>query len=130
MPFDDSQAVNRIGPAPAADADAINRAFRTPAAVNGSASWTIPGTGIAGAQMGVLPGCWVTITNIGVQNTDLMVVAFWSTSTRGTMANVATAADYVILPGATQDFWCPPGIDTVKFGGPVTAIASHFRSSL
>lgn len=122
-----TQAVNRIAPAaadtPVGNPSYINRSFRTAAAVNGSAAWTIPGAGPG------FPACWVTITNIGQVETDLMVVRF-GRSSEGTLANAATATDFVILPGATQDFYCESGVDSVKFGGPVTAIASHYRSCL
>jgi hypothetical protein len=46
------------------------------------------------------------------------------------LGNAETAEDFVILPGATQDFYCESGIDRAKFGGPVTAIASCYRSCL
>lgn len=121
--MDDLQAVRRVGPARAADATKINRAFRTPANAGGTANWTIPGTGPG------LPGCWVTITNIGTNPTDLLAVNFQRTS-EGTIQIADTATDFVIGPGTTQDFWCDPGVDTARFGGPATAIASHFRSSL
>ena len=124
----DGAAVRRVGPAPASQSAALNRAVRTPAAVNGSAQWVIPGTGFT-SNGNVLPGCWVTITNTSLTATDLLCVSFWSTR-EGAHPNVATANDFVILPGATQEFWCDPGIDSVKFGGPVTAIASHYRSSI
>lgn len=119
---DDAQAVRRIGPAPAADATKINRAFRTPANAGGTASWTIPGTGPQ------FPGCWVTITNIGTATTDLLAVSFQRSSE--VLVIAATATDFVIGPGQTQDWWCDQGVDTVRFGGPATAIASHYRSSL
>jgi hypothetical protein len=123
MAFDgEMQAAKRVGPARAADTTKINRAFRTPSAPAGSASWTIPGTGAA------FPGCWVTITNIGTSPTDLMAVSFQRSSE--TLANGDSANDYVLAPGNTQDFWCDQGVDTVRFAGPATAIASHYRSSL
>lgn len=119
-----AQAVNRVGPAANSLSTLINRAFRTAAAVDGSASWTIPGTGPQ------LPGCWVSITNIGTALTDLLVVAFGRSSVSGGTPNAASATDFIVLPGTTQEFWCDAGVDTVKFGGPVTAIASHYRSCL
>ena len=122
--MDDAQAVKRVGPAPASDALKVNRAFRTPAAVAGSASWTIPGTGSGSPG----PGCWVTISNIGTALTDLLCVSFQRSTE--TLINTATATDFVMPPGTTQDWWCEQGVDTVRFGGPVTAIASHYRSSL
>lgn len=120
----DSQAVRRVGPAPQAQVAKINRAFRTAAAVDGSASWTIPGTGNG------KPGCWVTISNIGTATTDLLAVSFQSSGQDGGLINASSANDFVLPPGTTQDFWCDPGIDTVRHGGPVTAIASEYRSSL
>lgn len=123
----DGAAVRRVGPAPFGSGK-LNAAFRTAAAVNGSAQWTIPGTGFT-ASGNALSGCWVTITNISLTPTDLMVVSFWATN-EGAHANALTASDHVIMPGATQEFWCDPGINSVKFGGPVTAIASHYRSSI
>lgn len=122
MPDGDLQAIRRVGPARAGDVTKINRAFRTPAAVDGSASWTIPG---AGPQ---LPGCWVTITNVGAAATDVLTVAFQRSA--DTLANANSATDYQLPVGTTQDFWCDQGTDTVRFAGPVTAIASHYRSSL
>lgn len=125
-----AQAVNRVGPAAnSLGVAAINRAFRTPAAVDGSASWTIPGAGLA-TTGGMLPGCWVSISNIGTALTDLLVVAFGRSGVTGGTPNAISATDFVILPGTTQEFWCDAGVDTVKFGGPVTAIASHYRSCL
>lgn len=120
---DDSQAVRRVGPARAADTTKVNRAFRTAAAVDGSASWTIPGMGTT-----VPVGCWVTITNLGAAAADLLAVSFQRSSE--TLVNTATATDYTLPPGTTQDFWCDQGVDTVRFGGPTSAIASHYRSSL
>lgn len=73
-------------------------------------------------------GCYVTITNTGLLTTDLLCVSF-QRSTQ-TLVNAATAADFTIMPGATGEFWCDQGVDTVRFAGPVTAIASHYRSSL
>lgn len=121
-----TSAVRRVGPAPFGSGD-LNAAYRTAAAVNGSAQWTIPGTGVSNSG-NVLPGCWVTITNESLTATDLLRVSFWATS-RSAHANVG-ASDIVIMPGATQEFECPPGVNSVKFGGPVTAIASHYRSSI
>lgn len=118
---EDLQAVRRVGPAPAAASTKINRAFRTPAATDGSASWTIPGTGPQ------FPGCWVTISNIGTAATDTLAVSF-QRSSEG-VANSNSAADFIIPPGTTQDWWCDQGVDTVRFAGPTTAIASHYRSS-
>jgi hypothetical protein len=123
MPEGDLQAIRRVGPARAADTTKINRAFRTAAAVDGSAGWTIPG---AGPQ---LPGCWVTISNIGAAATDTLAVSF-QRSSEGTPVNAATAVDFVMPAGTTQDWWCEQGVDTVRFGGPVTAVVSHYRSSL
>ena len=120
----DSQAVKRVGPAPASQTAKINRAFRTPAAVDGSASWTIPG---AGPQK---PGCWVTISNIGTAAADLLAISFQGTGQDGGLINASSANDFVLPPGTTQDFWCDPGIDTIRHAGPVTAIASEYRSSL
>lgn len=123
MGFDgEMQAAKRVGPARAGDVTKINRAFRTPAAVNGSASWTIPGAGTE------KPGCWVTITNVGAAATDVLAISFQRSSE--TLANTDSTTDYQLPVGTTQDFWCDQGVDTVRFGGPVTAIASHFRSSL
>jgi hypothetical protein len=119
---DDQQAVRRVGPARAGDVTKINRAFRTPAAVDGSASWTIPG---AGPQN---PGCWVTITNVGAAATDVLAISFQRSSE--TLANTNSATDFQLPVGTSQDFWCDQGVDTIRFGGPVTAIASHYRSSL
>lgn len=119
---EDLQAVRRVGPARAADTTKVNRAFRTPAAVDGSASWTIPGTGPQA------PGCWVTISNIGAAATDTIAVTFQRSSE--TLVNAVTGTDFVMPAGTTQDWWCDQGVDTVRFGGPVTAIASHYRSSL
>lgn len=121
--MEDLTAVRRVGPARAGDTTKPNRAFRTPAAVDGSAGWTIPS---AGPQA---PGCWITVTNIGVLATDLLVVTC-QRSSEGAPVNAATATDFVVVPGTTQDWWCDQGVDTVRFGGPVTAIASHYRSSL
>lgn len=122
-----TQAINRVAPAAldtlSTNPSYINRAFRTPCAVDGSASWTIPGAGPG------MPPCWVTITNISLTATDLMTVVF-GRSSEGVLGNAETAEDFVILPGSTQDFYCESGVDTAKFGGPVTAIASHYRSCL
>lgn len=127
----DQQAVRRIGPFPANTPNTHpyynNRAFRTPAAVNGSASWTVPGTGFS-ATGNVLPGCWVTIKNIGTLTTDLLVVTFQNLSLAA-HGNADTANDIVIMPGEKEEFWLDPGMSSVRFGGPVTAIASHWRSS-
>lgn len=120
---DDLQAVRRVGPARAADTTKINRAFRTPANAGGTANWTIPGTG---PQQ---PGCWVTITNLGTGVADTLAVNF-QRSSEGTIQIADTATDFVMPPGSTQDWWCDSGVDTVRFGGPATAIASHYRSSL
>lgn len=122
MPDGDLQAVRRVGPARAGDTTKINRAFRTPAAVDGSASWTIPGTGVQN------PGCWVTITNIGAAATDVLTISCQRSSE--VLANTNPATDFLLPVGTTQDFWCDQGTDTIRFGGPVTAIASHYRSSL
>lgn len=119
---DDLQAVRRCGPARAADTTKVNRAFRTPANAGGTASWTIPGTGPG------FPGCWITITNLGTAATDLLTVNIQRTS-EGALQIADTATDFVMPPGTTQDFWCESGVDTVRFGGPATAIASHYRSS-
>lgn len=124
----DNQAVQRLGPARAADTAKINRAFRVPAAVDGSASWAIPGTGV-NTNGGLFPGCWVTITNIGTATTDLLAVSFQRLH-EGAAVNGSSANDFVITPGSTQDFWCDSGVDTVRLAGPVTAIASCYRSSL
>ena len=127
----DLQAVRRIGPFPASTPSThpyyYNRAFRTPAAVDGSAQWTVPGTGFS-ASGNVLPGCWVTIKNISLTTTDLLRVSFQNLSLAA-HSNVDSAADIVILPGEKEEFWLDPGTSSVKFGGPVTAIASHWRSS-
>lgn len=125
----DQQAVRRVGPAPSGSTE-INRAFRTAAAVDGSALWQIPSTGLMSGNGGCFPGCWVTVTNIGQLASDLMVVNFWSTVTGLAHANALSATDFVVLPGQTQEFWCNSGINQMKIGGPVTAIASHYRSSL
>lgn len=127
----DLQAVRRVGPAAAAalvnGLTPINAAARTPAAVNGSATWTIPAMGAQAPGN----GCYVTITNTGLLTTDLLVVAFSrSLDPAAGRPNAATATDFTIMPGATGEFWCDQGVDTVKFGGPVTAIASHYRSSI
>lgn len=126
-----TQAQNRVAPAAydatSNDPDYINRAFRIPAAVDGSAGWTIPGAGVS-SQGNALPPCWVTITNISLVETDLMVVRFGRSHFAATLPNASTANDFVILPGATQDFFCESGVDLVKFGGPTSAIASCYRS--
>lgn len=119
----EAQAIQRVAPAPASATSANNRAFRIPAAVDGSASWSVPGTGQG------KPGCWVTITNIGTASTDILCFCAGSSS-YATVPNCATATDFAIPPGGTQDFFLQSGVDTIKFGGPVTAIASCARTSL
>ena len=111
----------RVGPAPASS-NAPNRAFRVPANIGGTAGWTIPGTGVN------FPGCWITITNIGTAVTDLL--AFSCQASAGGLVITDTAADYVIPPGGTVDYWVNSGVDTVRYGGPATAIASCHRSSI
>ena len=118
----DEQAVKRVGPAPFGSGK-INAAFRNAPNPGGTVSWTIPGAGLQ------QPGCWITITNIGTADTDILCFNVWS-SNDGAHPNVNTAGDIAIPPGGTVDYWCETGIDRVKFGGPATAVASHHRSSL
>ena len=120
----EAQAIRRVAPAPAAQTTAKNRAFRVPAAVDGSAEWEVPGTGHD------IPGCWVTITNIGTTDTDVLCFCAYSSTQFPDGFDCATATDFALGPGATVDYWLDSGVDTIKFGGPVTAIASCHRSSL
>ena len=115
-------ATKRIAPAPVGTT-AINAAFRSVPDAGGTVSWPIPGAGLG------LPACWITITNLGTANTDILYFNVWR-SNDGPHPNVNTAGDIGIPPGATADYWCASGIDRVKFGGPATAVASHHRSSL
>lgn len=119
----EAQAIQRVGPAPASSS-LPNRAFRIPANVGGTANWTIPGMAVG------QPGCWITITNIGTAATDLLAFSCQASTQPGGIVIADSANDFVIPPGATVDYWVNTGMDTVRFAGPATAIASCHRSSI
>lgn len=105
----------RVPPAPVGGAE-TNRNFDITPAVDGSASWTIPGMAVG------QPGCWVTLTNYS--SATVRVVSG--------PANVASAAatDFALTAGATQEWWCNPGVTTFKFNGAATPAVSAYRSSI
>lgn len=121
----EAQAIMRVGPAPAGSG-AINANSDITPAVNGSAEWQIPGTGYS-ATGEPMQGCWITLTNYSTANIRFCI----GTSVPGNRAIAnAVATDSVIVPGATQDWWCPPGIDRVRFNGAATPGVSAHRSSI
>jgi hypothetical protein len=122
----EAQAIMRVGPAPTGSG-ALNANFDITPAVDGSAEWPIPGAG-TNNQGGALPGCWITLTNYSAANirfcTGVSVAG-----RKDSIAN-ASATDSVLVPGATQDWWCGPGVDRVRFNGAATPGVSAHRSSV
>lgn len=111
----EQQAVQRVGPAPAASG-ALNAGKRTVTSTTSTAAVEIPGMENARS------GCWITLKPI---TSDCRIV-FGS-------ANVGAAVlanDVFFFAGSVEDVWCQPGVTHFRVVATAAGELSWYRSSL